>query len=95
MLLEELMARVRSGGTLETGRLAVELNASVDMVESMLEHLQRQGLISEYVRCTDGCDGCGLQTGCHAAPQMRIWRSGVAEASPPPGWESKQEMKGR
>jgi predicted DNA-binding transcriptional regulator YafY len=79
MPLEELMARVRKGGTLETGRLAAELNASVEMVESMLEHLQRQGVISEYIRCTDGCDGCGLQAGCSAAPQMRLWRAGGVE----------------
>ncbi len=77
MLLEKLMARVRAGGTLETGRLAKELDAPVEMIEAMLEHLQRQGFISEYVRCTDGCDGCGLRTGCVSAPQMRMWQAGA------------------
>jgi hypothetical protein len=76
-LLEELMVRVRRGGTLETGRLATELNASVEMIEAMLEHLQRQELISEYIRCTDGCDACGLRAGCSVAPQMRLWQAGT------------------
>ena len=77
MLLEKLMDRVRAGGTLETGRLAEELNAPVEMIEAMLEHLQRQGFISEYVRCTDGCEGCGLHAGCATAPQMRMWQAGT------------------
>ena len=77
MLLEKLMARVRGGGTLETSRLAAELDAPLEMVEAMLEHLQRQGLISEYVRCTDGCNGCSLQSGCVTAPQMRLWQAGA------------------
>lgn len=76
MLLEELMSRVRMGGTLETSRLAAELNTPVEMIESMLEHLQRQGLISEYVRCTDGCNGCSLKAGCASASSMRVWRGG-------------------
>jgi hypothetical protein len=75
-LLERLVARVRQGGTLETSRLASEFEAPVEMIEAMLEHLQRQGLISEFVRCSDGCDGCGLQAGCSSAPQMRLWRLG-------------------
>ena len=76
MLLEKLMTTVSKGGTLETGRLAAELNTPVEMIESILEHLQRQGLISAYVRCTDGCESCGLQSGCGQAPRMRIWQSG-------------------
>jgi hypothetical protein len=77
MLLEELMSKVRKGGTLETSRLAAELDSPVEMIEAMLEHLQRQGFISEYVRCTDGCEGCGLRAGCATAPQMRMWQAGT------------------
>ena len=74
-MLEELMAKVRQGGTLETGRLAAELNASVELVEAMLEHLQRQGIIHDYVRCADACAGCNLQAGCPGAPQVRMWQT--------------------
>ena len=76
-MLQQLVAKVREGGTLETGRLAAELGASIELIEAMLEHLRRQGLIQDYVRCTDGCQACGLRDGCtgEARSRMRMWSS--------------------
>jgi hypothetical protein len=75
MMLEQLVAKVRQGGTLETGRLAAELGAPIELVEAMLEHMQRQGLIEDFVRCTDGCPACSLRGGClgEAASKIRLW----------------------
>ncbi|MFH1184015.1 MAG: FeoC-like transcriptional regulator [Chloroflexota bacterium] len=77
MMLEQLVAKVRQGGTLETGRLAAELGAPIELVEAMLEHLQRQGLIQDFVRCTDGCQACSLRGACvgEAGSQLRLWSS--------------------
>jgi hypothetical protein len=79
MMLEQLLSKVHAGGTLETGKLASEFGVPIELIEAMLEHLQRQGAIQEYVRCTDGCAGCSLRSDCaspvHYAP--RVWHGVV------------------
>jgi hypothetical protein len=72
-MLEQLMTEIRAGGTLEAGTLAAKLNTSPQMVEAMLEHLRRAGLVRAYETCGDGCDGCGLRQSCN--PQKK--RAGV------------------
>jgi hypothetical protein len=76
-MLEQLVQEIRAGGTLETGRLAVRLGASPELIDAMLEHLQRSGLIHAYVNCGDGCQGCSLRDACSkgAAGTMRLWQS--------------------
>jgi hypothetical protein len=41
----------------------------------MLEHLQRMGLIRDYVNCGDGCGGCSLKSTCGAKSPVRLWQS--------------------
>ncbi len=81
-MLEQLVAEIRNGGTLETGVLAAKLGASPQLIQAMLEHLQRTGLIQPYLNCDDGtlgkpgCQGCGLRDACtspHAA--VRLWQT--------------------
>ena len=48
-MLEKLLQEIRAGGTLETRALADRLGASPQLIEAMLEHLQRSGLIQDYV----------------------------------------------
>jgi hypothetical protein len=76
-MLEQLVREIRSGGTLETGELAARLGTTPQLVEAMLEHLQRTGLIQAYIRCGDGCQGCSLQDACKkpAAGTVRLWQS--------------------
>jgi Mn-dependent DtxR family transcriptional regulator len=77
-MLEELLKEINAGGTLETNALAVRLGASSQMIEAMLEHLQRAGLIRPYSSYQDGCQGCSLQKSCHVeqhGDQVRIWQS--------------------
>lgn len=76
-MLEQLMNEIRAGGTLETRSLAERLGVSPQMVEALLEHLQRSGQINSYTSCGDGCQGCSLKSDCassHGAGP-RLWQS--------------------
>lgn len=75
-MLEQLIKEIRAGGTLETGDLAVRLETTPQLIEVMLEHLQRSGLIQAYVSCSDGCSGCSLQDACKKpnSSTLRLWQ---------------------
>lgn len=77
-MLEQLISEIRAGGTLETKTLATRLGTSPQLIEAMLEHLQRNGLIQAYDNCGDGCEGCSLKSGCSPggkAGAVRLWQS--------------------
>ena len=75
-MLEQLVREIRAGGTLETGQLAARLGTTAQLIEAMLEHLQRNGLIRAYASCSDGCQGCSLQDACSkkAPGSIRLWQ---------------------
>ncbi len=76
MMLKQLITEIRAGGTLETSALAVRLGTTPQLIEAMLEHLQRAGLIQAYDHCGDGCLGCNLQNACRKTPgTLRLWQS--------------------
>ena len=76
-MLEQLVNEIRAGGTLETGALAARLGTTPQLIEAMLGHLQRSGLIQEYSGCNEGCLGCSLQDACRnqAHSTIRLWQS--------------------
>lgn len=76
-MLERLIKEIHAGGTLETRDLATRLGTTPQLIEAMLEHLQRSGLIQAYVSCSDGCQGCSLQDSCKTPNQstIRLWQS--------------------
>jgi hypothetical protein len=76
-MLEQLINEIRAGGPLETGALAVRLGTTPQLVEAMLGHLQRSGLIQTYVSCSDGCLGCNLKDACKKpnSGTIRLWQS--------------------
>ena len=77
-MLQKLLDEIRAGGTLESGRLAARLGTSPEMVEAMLEHLQRTGYIRAYLQCGEACRGCGLVDMCKGARRndtLRLWQS--------------------
>ncbi|MCX6053753.1 MAG: FeoC-like transcriptional regulator [Chloroflexi bacterium] len=77
-MLEQLLNEIHAGGSLETNALAVRLSVSPLMIQAMLEHLERMGMIRPYSTCSDGCKGCSLQTSCHGdqpGKQVRLWQS--------------------
>lgn len=75
-MLEKLMALIGAGGTFQTGRLAAQLGTSPEMVEALLEHLQRAGLVRPYEGCEGGCSGCSLQKTCQTegGAGARLWQ---------------------
>jgi DNA-binding MarR family transcriptional regulator len=76
-MLERLLAEIYSGGTLETGALAARLGTTPQLIEAMLSHLERSGLIQVYPSCQDGCLGCSLRDACQRLEPgaIRIWQS--------------------
>lgn len=76
-MLEQLVKEIRAGGTLEIRELAIRFGTTPQLVEVMLEHLQRSGLIQAYVSCSDGCLGCSLQDACnkHTSGAIRLWQT--------------------
>lgn len=63
-MLEKLLSEIRSGGTFETKDLAARLGTTPELVEAMLEHLERAGHIQPYRSCSDACGGCSLRGDC-------------------------------
>jgi len=76
-MLEKLLQEIRAGGTLETATLASRLGTSPQLIKAMLEHLQRRGLIQDYVNCDDGCGGCNVRDACNKQIQstVHLWQS--------------------
>ncbi len=76
-MLEELLKAIRAGGTLEVAALSARLGVSPELVEAMLEHLQRSGLLENYAGCDTGCQGCSLSQVCSKAPKsdLRLWQN--------------------
>jgi hypothetical protein len=77
-MLERILGAVQQGGTLDAVALARLLDTSPQMVEAMLEHLQRAGYLQEFADCNDGCGGCSLQGACNSAQKrqsFRLWQS--------------------
>lgn len=76
-MLEQLLNEINAGGTLETGALAARLGTTPQLIEAMLSHLERSGLIQVYPACQDGCLGCSLQDACQkqAPGAIRLWQS--------------------
>jgi hypothetical protein len=64
-MLERLLEEIRKGGTLPQAVLAARVNASVNMVEMMLEDLERRGLLKRLDNgCGTACGGCSLSDSC-------------------------------
>jgi hypothetical protein len=79
-MLKQLMDEIHAGGTLETNALAARLGTTSQLIEAMLEHLQRSGLVEAYAACSDGCLGCSLQDACRKSPgTVRLWQSSSKE----------------
>jgi predicted ArsR family transcriptional regulator len=76
-MLEQLLEEIRRGGTLETGALAKKMGIPPQMVEVLLEHLQRTGHVSPYQGCSGACQACGEHASCKTAPgpgTPRLWQ---------------------
>ncbi|MFO7583860.1 MAG: FeoC-like transcriptional regulator [Anaerolineales bacterium] len=78
-MLERLMNEIRAGGPLDAARLALTLDTTPQMVEAMLEHLRRMGLLSTYenASCSEACQACSLKGFCDPNTNrsaVQLWR---------------------
>lgn len=76
-MLEQLLAEIRSGGTLEVSALAIRLNTTPELVTVMLEHLQRSGYLRAYEGCEQACAACSLKSACQLKQTVagaRLWQ---------------------
>lgn len=79
-MLEQLLTEIHAGGTFETGALAARLGTTPELVEAMLEHLQRIGRVQPYQACDSACGGCNLKNTCQSARisnGVRLWQTGL------------------
>ncbi len=77
-MLNRLMDEIHYGGTLEVNALADKYDTTPQLITAMLGHLERLGVVADYVDCGDGCDGCTLSADCSHKGKPRLWR-GAAE----------------
>jgi predicted ArsR family transcriptional regulator len=74
-MLNKLLALLNEGGTQRVSDLAQELGTTAELVEAMLEDLERMGYIkSVNGSCSDKCATCPMADSCAAgAGGEQIW----------------------
>ncbi len=73
-MLERLLELITRDNLVAVAELAQALDTSPEMVESMLDELERLGYLAAVPGCTTGaCSGCSVQTGCRP---VRLWTAG-------------------
>lgn len=73
-MLERLLERITKDRAVSVAEMATELDTSPELVESMLEQLERLGYLETIPGCTSGvCAGCSGQTVCRP---VRVWTLG-------------------
>ena len=76
-MLAQLVGKLEAGGSLDTAALSRELGVSPALLEAMLEHLGRLGLIRPYTRSSEACGECGFKASCGSKLDggVRLWQA--------------------
>ncbi|MBN1180111.1 MAG: hypothetical protein JXD18_12940 [Anaerolineae bacterium] len=73
-MLNNLLVLLQTGGTHRVADLARELDTTPEMVEAMLESLERMGKLQPVERtCGGACGTCSLAGLCAAGNNNRVW----------------------
>lgn len=74
-MLQQLLDILRQEQLQEVSELAARLDITPQMVEALIEHLQRSGYLRAYPGCEGSCQGCALKTACSGAnnPGVKLW----------------------
>jgi hypothetical protein len=73
-MLSQLLNEIAKGNALDIDGLAVRLNTSPRMIQALLEHLERNGALTQYHICNEGCSGCGMAAHCRIDERgNRLW----------------------
>jgi Mn-dependent DtxR family transcriptional regulator len=70
-MLEKLLTEIRTGRTHSINDLAVKMNTTPALIQVLLEHLTRLGLVKQYQSCGDTCSGCSAKNLCKNEPSDR------------------------
>jgi DeoR/GlpR family transcriptional regulator of sugar metabolism len=75
-MLQQLLAELSKGGTVDVAQLAARLKTSPAMVRAMLEQLQSMGRLEPFSACsTGGCESCGISSTCGQVDKnTRVWQ---------------------
>jgi hypothetical protein len=70
-MLEELLRLIKEGGSFDTGVLAKKLDTTPEMVQAMIDHLRRSGLLRNYDPGYISCEHCALSGMCDPEKKKR------------------------
>lgn len=75
-MLEQLLLTLREGHTYSSLELAHRLNTTPQMIEAMLEHLQRVGVFRSESPQEGSCSACPLSNTCNTCHErpLKIWQ---------------------
>lgn len=80
-MLERLLDLLQTGGSHRISDLAEALETTPEMVETMLEGLERMGYLKRLGKdCTGRCTACPLAGMCAAGGEGRVWAMTEREA---------------
>lgn len=73
-MLKQLLTEIASRNTIDTAGLAARLGTTPEMVDAMLEHLERNGALGKIQSCDGACQGCGLAAQCRTSErENKVW----------------------
>ena len=73
-MLEQLLKRIATGGIHSYTQLARDLNVSEDLLEQMLEDLERMGYLQQGdTACDSHCSHCEMPATCAIHAPGQIW----------------------
>ena len=72
-MLETLLKLLQDTRTHSLADLAHALDTSTEMVEAMLQDLERMGYVRQVTGCDQNCQGCSLKGACTLSSPTRIW----------------------
>lgn len=75
-MLQQILNAFDQHLTLNTFQLARQLETSPELIEAMLDHLERIGAIQAVEAGEEGCSACpmvGACSGCNRS--LKMWRS--------------------
>jgi len=73
-MLKQLLNEIASKNTIDTAALAARLGTTPEMIDTMLEHLERSGALEKIQSCNGACQGCGLASQCRISErENKLW----------------------
>lgn len=91
-MLNRMLELLREGGTRRIRNLAIELDTTPELVESMLEDLARMGYVRRISTvCSEECMACPLSGTCAAGKPSEQGSNGQGLAA----WVLAEETRGK